>query len=90
MANIKSAIKRVKTTEKAEARNISQKSAMRTAVKNAKTAVSNNADNKNELVSLAVKLVDKAAQSNLIHSNKADRIKSQLMLYLKNNQSCRP
>lgn len=79
MANIKSAIKRVKTTEKAEARNISQKSAMRTAVKNAKTAVSNNADNKNELVSLAVKLVDKAAQSNLIHSNKADRINSQLM-----------
>ncbi|HCD2779516.1 TPA: 30S ribosomal protein S20 [Staphylococcus aureus] len=79
MANIKSAIKRVKTTEKAKARNISQKSAMRTAVKNAKTAVSNNADNKNELVSLAVKLVDKAAQSNLIHSNKADRIKSQLM-----------
>ncbi|HHA6129228.1 TPA: 30S ribosomal protein S20 [Staphylococcus aureus] len=79
MANIKSAIKRVKTTEKAEARNISQKSAMRTAVKNAKTAVSNNADNKNELVSLAVKLVDKAAQSNLIHSNKAVRIKSQLM-----------
>ncbi|HCD8277215.1 TPA: 30S ribosomal protein S20 [Staphylococcus aureus] len=79
MANIKSAIKRVKTTEKAEAHNISQKSAMRTAVKNAKTAVSNNADNKNELVSLAVKLVDKAAQSNLIHSNKADRIKSQLM-----------
>ncbi|PZK67914.1 30S ribosomal protein S20 [Staphylococcus aureus] len=79
MANIKSAIKRVKTTEKAEARNISQKSAMRTAVKNAKTAVSNNADNKNELVSLAVKLVDKAAQSNLIHSNKADRIQSQLM-----------
>ncbi|MGT2596557.1 30S ribosomal protein S20 [Staphylococcus aureus] len=78
MANIKSAIKRVKTTEKARC-NISQKSAMRTAVKNAKTAVSNNADNKNELVSLAVKLVDKAAQSNLIHSNKADRIKSQLM-----------
>ncbi len=33
-----SAIKRVKTTEKAEARNISQKSAMRTAVKNAKTS----------------------------------------------------
>ncbi|MHB9802216.1 30S ribosomal protein S20 [Staphylococcus aureus] len=82
MANIKSAIKRVKTTEKAEARNISQKSAMRTAVKNAKTAVSNNADNKNELVSLAVKLVDKAAQSNLIHSNKADR----RLFYLRHQQ----
>ena len=72
MPNIKSAIKRVRTTETAEARNISQKNAMRTAVKNAKSAIENNADNKAELV-------DKAAHSNLIHSNKADRIKSQLM-----------
>ena len=51
---------------------------MRTAVKNAKTAINNNADNKAELVNFAIKSVDKA-QSNLIHSNKADRIKSQLM-----------
>ena len=70
MPNIKSAIKRVRTTETAEARNISQKNAMRTAVKNAKKA---------ELVNFAIKSVDKAAHSNLIHSNKADRIKSQLM-----------
>ena len=75
MPNIKSAIKRVRTTENAEARNI----AMRTAVKNAKTAINNNADNKAELVNFAIKSVDKASQSNLIHSNKADRIKSQLM-----------
>ena len=47
---------------------------MRTAVKNAKSAIENNADNKAELVNS-----DKAAHSNLIHSNKADRIKSQLM-----------
>ena len=52
---------------------------MRTAVKNAKTAINNNADNKAELVNFAIKSVDKASQSNLIHSNKADRIKSQLM-----------
>ena len=39
MPNIKSAIKRVRTTETAEARNISQKNAMRTAVKNAKSAI---------------------------------------------------
>ena len=77
MPNIKSAIKRVRTTEK-QARNISQ-NAMRTAVKNAKTAINNNADNKAELVNFAIKSVDKASQSNLIHSNKADRIKSQLM-----------
>lgn len=79
MPNIKSAIKRVRTTETAEARNISQKNAMRTAVKNAKSAIENNVDNKAELVNFAIKSVDKAAHSNLIHSNKADRIKSQLM-----------
>ena len=79
MPNIKSAIKRVRTTETAEERNISQKNAMRTAVKNAKSAIENNADNKAELVNFAIKSVDKAAHSNLIHSNKADRIKSSLM-----------
>ncbi|MCO7044229.1 30S ribosomal protein S20, partial [Staphylococcus hominis] len=65
MPNIKSAIKRVRTTETAEARNISQKNAMRTAVKNAKSAIENNADNKAELVNFAIKSVDKAAHSNL-------------------------
>jgi len=79
MPNIKSAVKRVRTTETAEARNIPKKNAMRTAVKRAKTAISTDAENKNELLSFAIKQVDKAAQSNLIHSNKADRIKSQLM-----------
>ncbi|WP_412520907.1 30S ribosomal protein S20 [Staphylococcus simulans] len=83
MPNIKSAIKRIKTTNKAEAQNISQKNAMRTAVKRAKTAIAENAENKNELVRIAVKKVDKAAQANLIHSNKADRIKSKLMVAAK-------
>lgn len=79
MPNIKSAIKRVRTNETAEARNISQKNDMRSAVKYAKAAIAENADNKQELVRVAVKKVDKAAQANLIHNNKADRIKSQLM-----------
>ncbi|MFD3242773.1 30S ribosomal protein S20 [Staphylococcus simulans] len=83
MPNIKSAIKRVKTINKAEAQNISQKNAMRTAVKRAKTAIAENAENKNELVRIAVKKVDKASQANLIHSNKADRIKSKLMVAAK-------
>ncbi|UEX91071.1 30S ribosomal protein S20 [Staphylococcus ratti] len=79
MPNIKSAIKRVKTTHTAESKNISQKNDMRTAVKNAKTAIETNADNKQELINSAIKKIDKAAQSNLIHSNKADRMKSKLM-----------
>ena len=79
MPNIKSAIKRVKTTHTAESKNISQKNDMRTAVKRAKTAIETNADNKQELINSAIKKIDKAAQSNLIHSNKADRMKSKLM-----------
>ena len=52
---------------------------MRTAVKRAETAKLEDADNKDALVSNAVKLVDKAAKSNHIHANKASRIKSKLM-----------
>ena len=48
MPNIKSAIKRVRTTETAEARNISKMNAMRTAVKRAKTSNSTDAENINE------------------------------------------
>ena len=36
-----------------------------------KQRINNNADNKAELVNFAIKSVDKASQSNLIHSNKA-------------------
>ncbi|CDZ99942.1 30S ribosomal protein S20 [Jeotgalicoccus saudimassiliensis] len=79
MPNIKSAIKRVKTNEAAQNLNIAQKNAMRTAVKQAETAKSENAENKAELVSKAVKLVDKAAKRNHIHANKASRMKSKLM-----------
>ncbi|MCM3517688.1 30S ribosomal protein S20 [Staphylococcus xylosus] len=79
MPNIKSAIKRVNTTHTAEARNISQKNEMRTAVKRAHSAIEAGADNKADLLSFALKKVDKAAQRNLIHTNKAARIKSSLM-----------
>lgn len=79
MPNIKSAIKRVKTTEKAHSQNIAQKNEMRTAVKRAMTAKTNNAENVESLISNAVKHVDKASKKNLIHTNKAARVKSQLM-----------
>ncbi|KIL44467.1 30S ribosomal protein S20 [Jeotgalibacillus soli] len=78
MPNIKSAIKRVKTSEAAKAKNIQQKSAMRTAVKRFETAVETNAENKAELLSSAVKQLDKAAQKGLIHKNNADRKKANL------------
>ncbi|MDG5470871.1 30S ribosomal protein S20 [Jeotgalibacillus sp. ET6] len=79
MPNIKSAIKRTKTSEARKAKNIQQKSAMRTAVKRFETAANENAENKTELLSSAVKQLDKAAQKGLIHKNNADRKKASLM-----------
>ncbi|WP_409251430.1 30S ribosomal protein S20 [Bacillus sp. SCS-153A] len=79
MPNIKSAIKRVKTSEARNAQNATVKSAMRTAVKKAEAATQNNDDNAKALVSEAVKHLDKAAQKGLIHRNAADRSKSRLM-----------
>lgn len=61
MPNIKSAIKRVRTTHTAESKNISQKWHAFCSEKREK-AIETNADNKQELVSKAVKRIDKAAQ----------------------------
>lgn len=72
MPNIKSAIKRVKVSEKRRLRNASQKSALRTAVKAFETAISPEA-----LINASKKL-DKAASKGLIHKNAANRKKSRL------------
>lgn len=79
MPNIKSAIKRVKVSEKRRLRNASQKSALRTAVKAFETTVaSQNADSAKEALILASKKLDKAASKGLIHKNAANRKKSRL------------
>ncbi|MBN8250474.1 30S ribosomal protein S20 [Priestia flexa] len=79
MPNIKSAIKRVKTTEARRAHNIQVKSAMRTAIKNFEALVENNdVDNAKAAYSVASKKLDKAAQKGLIHKNAAARQKSRL------------
>ncbi|WP_010303429.1 30S ribosomal protein S20 [Kurthia senegalensis] len=79
MPNIKSAIKRVKTAEKANVANVQVKSAMRTAIKKAETALVAKDENAAELLSAAVKSVDKAASKGLIHKNAAARTKARLM-----------
>lgn len=78
MANIKSAIKRVKTSQKANQANSEAKSAMRTAVKKAEQAIASKADNAQDLVVLATKALDKAVTKGLIHKNAAARKKSRL------------
>ncbi|WP_251554783.1 30S ribosomal protein S20 [Neobacillus muris] len=79
MPNIKSAIKRVKTSEARNAQNTMAKSAMRTAVKKVEAAVTVNdaAAAKEALVAAASKL-DKAAAKGLIHKNAAARQKARL------------
>ncbi|MBD8028198.1 30S ribosomal protein S20 [Ureibacillus sp. Re31] len=78
MPNIKSAIKRVKTAEKANVANSQAKSAMRTTIKKAELALTNNAENAQELLVAANKALDKAASKGLIHKNAAARKKSRL------------
>jgi small subunit ribosomal protein S20 len=79
MPNIKSAIKRVKTSQKRRALNASQKSALRTSIKSFETAVTASSieDAQNALKVASTKL-DKAATKGLIHKNAAARKKSRL------------
>ena len=79
MPNIKSAIKRVKTTETRAKANASVRTAYKTAVKNFRAAVE--AGEKEKAVSLfkvATKAVDKAADKGVIKANTASRKKSSL------------
>jgi small subunit ribosomal protein S20 len=78
MPQIKSAIKRVKTAEKANLRNNSQRSAMRSAIKNFETVVANKGDNQEELYRTAARAIDMAKSKGLIKANKASRDKSRL------------
>ncbi|MFF2887800.1 30S ribosomal protein S20 [Paenibacillus sp. NPDC057967] len=79
MPNIKSAIKRVKTSEKRRALNASQKSALRSAVKTADQAIAGtDVDAAKAALITASKKLDKAVTKGLIHKNAASRKKSRL------------
>ncbi len=73
MPRIASAKKNLRKTRAATARNRAQRSALRTALKVAKTT-SSSADDK----ATAVTLLDRAARKGLIHKNAAARQKSKL------------
>ncbi|MFD1471423.1 30S ribosomal protein S20 [Companilactobacillus mishanensis] len=78
MPQIKSAIKRVKSADKANLRNNAQRSAMRSAIKNFETVAANNGENKDELFRAAERAIDMAKSKGLIKANKAARDKSRL------------
>ena len=79
MANIKSQIKRIRTNEKAELRNKSARSAIKTAVRRFRDAVAAG-DSKainTELIA-ANKKLDEAVSSGVLHRNNAANKKSAL------------
>lgn len=85
MANIKSAIKRIRTTEKRTLRNKMVKSEVKTAIKRFETEIQNgNYDEAKVLLNEVSHLVDKAAAKGVLHKNLASRKKSRLTLKLNN------
>jgi small subunit ribosomal protein S20 len=79
MANTKSALKRIKTSEKRRQRNMAVKSATRTYVKKARTAIAQNEAESQAEVVAAISALDRAARKGVIHPNNAARRKSRLM-----------
>lgn len=80
MPNIKSAKKRVKTDAIKKVNNKNNIASMRTAVKKAKVEIKNgNKEQVESTLKTAIKKIDKALSSGLIHKNKAARAKSKLM-----------
>jgi small subunit ribosomal protein S20 len=78
MPNIKSAKKRVLVSKSKAARNKSQNSALKTAIKKANAAAASNSADKEAIVKAAIKTVDQACAKGLIHKNNAARKKSTL------------
>ncbi len=73
MPNIASAKKNMRKSRAAAVRNRAQRSALRTALKRARSSEASGEDKRR-----AVQLLDRAARKNLIHRNTAARNKSAL------------
>ncbi|MFB7250921.1 MULTISPECIES: 30S ribosomal protein S20 [unclassified Microbacterium] len=79
MANIKSQIKRIKTNEKATARNKAVKSELKTAVRQTRTAIAAGDKAAAEAaLKKATKKLDKAVSKGVIHENQAANRKSSI------------
>ena len=78
MPNIKSAMKRVKIAERNNLRNRMVRSEMKTTIKKYNEAVNTGSEDSRELMSKAIRVVDKAASKGAIHKNAANRKKAQI------------
>jgi small subunit ribosomal protein S20 len=76
MPNVKSAVKRVRTSQARRARNRRDRSRLRSAVKRVRQAADATAAEAS--LQQAASLMDRAARKGIIHPNKAARDKSRL------------
>lgn len=84
MANLKSAIKRVKINEKKRESNQSFKSAMRTKIKRVEHLVeANDLEAAKEAFNEATRSIDKVIQKGIIHKNNGNRHKARLAKKIK-------
>ena len=79
MDNIKSQIKRNRQNEKRRVHNRTFRGAARTAIVDARNALTENAPETKEAVLKAISTLDKAAEKGVIHKNNASRRKGRLM-----------
>ena len=83
MANTKSALKRIRSSERKKARNKPVRTALKTYVRSAVTQINAGAaEDSAEAVVRAISALDKAAGKGIIHPNQAARRKSRLMTKL--------
>ena len=90
MANIKSAIKRIRSSERKRVRNKPVRTALKTYVKTAQVHIAQGEDTAAEDVVRAISELDKAAAKGIIHKNQAARRKSRLMAKLNKIPHVRP
>lgn len=80
MANIKSAIKRIRSSEKRRVRNQRARTQTRTYIKRARAQIdAGQLEGAQNSVAEAIQALDKAAQKGILHRNNAARRKARLM-----------
>lgn len=78
MPNIKSQIKRVKTSKQSNLRNSAKMSTLRTKLKKARIAISENSEEKDLLYKDAISALNTANTNSLLHKNTISRKISRL------------
>lgn len=81
MANIKSAIKRIRSSKRRAARNKAARTRAKSTVKDVRTLIDSGADSKETAAAInaAASTLDKAASKGILHKRNAARRKSRLM-----------